>query len=706
MLNKVKNYKKMLLVIVILVPIFLEISLFSNINLNINKSSIIRIGVEYGILILIGIFFLLNKYCKVVKKCVDFVFDHRYLIGLVAFVIMVIFKLNFSSIGWWSNVIPSDNNTTVVGIQRSIRSDEWLVQTPFFLAQSMNNKFYPRTNDNVRYDGQNMLMVYPAPVFDITLISKPMNWGFFIFGRDRGLSWYFAMTTILLLLFSIEFISILTNKDKLLSLSGGIMIAISPAIMWWYSSNAIIYLSAFAIMIIFHYYMKNLESSIYKKIWLAICMVSAVTGFVLCFYPALQVPILYIVLAFCLVEYIENFKKIKLKDYIIIFVVVIFICIILGYYFYVSFDEIKTMLSTTYPGKRCDLGGSYNIGRIINYSFGLFTPFYDSFDYSLGNECEVASFIYPVIGLIIVIIGLLKGNIKEKIKDNKFIALLVVIYIFEFIYIFLGFNTLIAKISFLSMSTPSRTMLALGITGSILVVVILKKMSDKKIQLFSKKQALVISIIVCIIAVLLIKVTGYSNYFGKLKLLILLPFIGTMTYLFITFNKKGFAYLMAVTALICGATINPITYSTDAIYKTNTSEKIQEIVSSNKEAVWAGEKSYEAQFAIANGARVLNGVNYYPNFKWLKLLDKSGKYDFIYNRYAHIYINLCDVTEFKLLTQDSYEVSLTPENFKQLGIDYYITDVNLDSTILKKYNMALVFYDEKEGQRIYSVKDN
>ncbi|MDG3374824.1 hypothetical protein P5D95_25475, partial [Vibrio parahaemolyticus] len=116
----------------------------------------------------------------------------RYLFGLLAIVIVVTFNLNGSSIGMWDKYVSQrdDGKETDVlfGKDREVRSDEWLVQTPFYLSQAEND--YPVINEDYSLNGQNMIIAYNSPVKDITVIGKPFNWGFFFLGRDRGLSWY------------------------------------------------------------------------------------------------------------------------------------------------------------------------------------------------------------------------------------------------------------------------------------------------------------------------------------------------------------------------------------------------------------------------------------------------------------------------------------------------------------------------------------
>ncbi|BDP83759.1 hypothetical protein EfmAA610_09690 [Enterococcus faecium] len=59
-------------------------------------------------------------------------------------------------------------------------------------------------NEDYSLNGQNMIIAYNSPVKDITVIGKPFNWGFFFLGRDRGLSFYWAMKLVVMVLLGFE----------------------------------------------------------------------------------------------------------------------------------------------------------------------------------------------------------------------------------------------------------------------------------------------------------------------------------------------------------------------------------------------------------------------------------------------------------------------------------------------------------------------
>jgi len=125
------------------------------------------------------------------KKSNHFVYKFRYIFLLLVFIFSLSLKLNFSSIGCWESYINSEkidksDITVILGKARAIRSDDWLVQTPMYLSQSLNKSFYPVFNKNATTDGTNMILSSYSPTFDIITIGKPFDWGFLLLGKDMG----------------------------------------------------------------------------------------------------------------------------------------------------------------------------------------------------------------------------------------------------------------------------------------------------------------------------------------------------------------------------------------------------------------------------------------------------------------------------------------------------------------------------------------
>ncbi len=365
---------------------------------------------------------------------IDNIIKFRFLIAISIFILLVSFKINGSSIGAWdmyaSELIDQTENSLIMGDNRAIRSDEWMVQTTYYMAQAMSEDFYPLYNTNIMDDGLNMILAYNSPVANLSIIGKPFNWGFLLLGKEYGLSWYWAFKTIALWLLAFELSMILTKKMKGISILASFWITFSPAIQWWFMQHVgdTIFFTL-AMIVAFYKYVENIKDKKWKKLSFSLMFAFSAIGFALVIYPAFQVPLAYLILVFMAVIYFGMFKRPKLKkdDYIFVSMIILIIGIVLGQFLLTSMDAIKATLETVYPGKRVSTGGGVELFRYSEFMINTYTPFRDI---NYLNNCEVSSFINFFIGSVIVLFV----AISKKVKNIGIGIALFIVALLQFIW--------------------------------------------------------------------------------------------------------------------------------------------------------------------------------------------------------------------------------------------------------------------------------
>ena len=251
------------------------------------KLAVIILGV-LGTLVLLFDFF----YPKKAKKICNFILDKRYFIATLVFIICLLFKLHMSSIGCYhylfKNQATKVEATTILGMSRSIRSDEYMVHTPYYFSQYYND--YKKNSKQMSLSGQDMIIGYNSPVKDISLLAKPLTWGYVLLGNEYGLSWYFSLKIILLVLISYEFVMILTKNNKKVSVMGALLISYSPAIQWWLVPHmADVFLWSMTLCVIaYHFFTTNKR---WLKNLLTILAPLVLSVFVLALFPSCQIPL-------------------------------------------------------------------------------------------------------------------------------------------------------------------------------------------------------------------------------------------------------------------------------------------------------------------------------------------------------------------------------------------------------------------------------
>lgn len=688
-------------IIATITPILLEIVLYKNYVIAFSKDVYIRLTYAYSVIILIYIYFWGTKRTEKLEEVLNFIVKHRYKIATIVFIILVGCRIHFSSIGVWNSYIREGVDSTIFGKSRSIRSDEWLVTTPFILSQEYDG--FNLVNENLDV-GNNDMNVFHAPVLDATIVVKIFHWGYFLFGNEIGLSWSWILKVIVMFMIYFEFGMMLTKKDKWLSLVLAVWLSFSPAVVWWSILDTLSF--AMAIVVLFNAYVSNKELSIKKKILIAYAMIIALFYFASQLYPAWQVPLAYLMLVFVIVDFIRYRKNLQKKDYIIMCVTILIAILLLGYFIISSWDGITDIMSTKYPGGREEIGGDYNFSRLVNYYLNFFTPYSDD----ISNPCEVAAFIYPSLAVVIVsicvIIKTIKNKkIKEKLKDkdNWYIYGVAIIITIFLLWMSFAWPTILRKITLLYYSPTKRTETIFQFACVILTILIAKKIFDKKEKIMKPQIALIISILISVLTYFVAKKSQYAETFTIFKFSILIPIIFLINYTFLSSNKKAFGYVMIIVSLLAGGYVNPIAVGTAPITDTEIAKTAVSIANENPQGTWIGGTQINAQYLIANGIKVLNGINEYPNYDWINIVDPEYEYEEVWNRYAHILITLDDKTYFELLGTDIYSVHLTYQNLKDMKIEYYYTNEKASEEKKDRFSLEELYGNDYTGQYIYKV---
>lgn len=378
---------------------------------------------------------------KKIRSFGIFFIKWRYVIALFVLFCSVSLNLNGSSIANWNSFgvretvsgttsetktvddyqgiqklklwIPSlsRNDDTVIGSPRPIRSDEWLVQTPFYLSQVKTGNHF--INKSYQDSGQNMMLAYNVSSWHISTIGKPFNWGFLFLGASRGLSWYWSFKIIALMLLSYEFAMILTSKRKLLSVVSSLWITFTPTVQWWFMQHLgdVVFFSLLIMVSIYHYF--NSEKKVFK-IMMAINLIIALIGFPLIIYPAFQVPFAYVIMAFTAIQIFKALrnKKVKLFDVIVIALTLFVSLMIDVLTIYQSWDAISATLHTVYPGKRISVGGEYTWKNLSDFLFNIFLPFKTP---QVSNQVELSSSFNFLLYILLILPFVIKRKDIKKI---------------------------------------------------------------------------------------------------------------------------------------------------------------------------------------------------------------------------------------------------------------------------------------------------
>jgi hypothetical protein len=645
-----------------------------------------------------------NMFENITKKIVKY----RYIIALIIFIILVIFKINGSSISEWDNYfhdkIDTQKESLLIGKPRSIRSDEWLVQTPMFMAQEYSKDYFPLYNKNIRSNGENMIIPYYAPVFDLTLIGRPFNWGFILLNKEMGFSWYWNMRIILLFLMSFEMISILTKKDNLLSFLGAVWITFSAPVQWWLSTSVVdLIIYSQLLVVSFYYYMENFKN-LKRKVIFALVFTISTIGYILTLYPPIQIPLGLLTLIFLVWILFSNLKiksfHIQKSDILIAAIAIIITSVVTVKFILDSKDAIKLMMNTAYPGKRFILGGGLKLNYLGRYLISMLLPFKDS---KLINSSEVSSFINFIPALIICF-ALLYKRIDKGVR--KLSLALMIYLLFCISWTIIRYPNLFAKVTLFSNVPEQRLTLIIGLIGVYLTIIIFKSIIERK-KPFNRILSFTVATIASLFNIFAFKDSGMIDYTGRKYAVIVIVLFFLLNAFLVKGYKKLFSFIMIAIILVSGLCVNPIEEGLGAIYNKKISSEIM-YIDKRDSGTWMGINNLVyGDFLMANGVKTINSVNTYPDLKEWKKLDVNGKYVQSYNRYAHIVISLTNnKTEFESPQSDVFVLHLNIGDIHKLNVKYILSNEDLSKYNGNSSNILFdkIYYNSVDNVYIYKVQ--
>lgn len=631
----------------------------------------------------------------------DVLLKLRYLFGLLAIVVIVSFNLNGSSIGVWDNYVSQrdDGKKTdvIFGQNREVRSDEWLVQTPFYLSQAEEG--YPLVNEDYSLNGQNMVIAYNSPVKDLTVIGKPFNWGFFFLGRDRGLSFYWAVKLVGMILLGFELLMILTKRKKALSLVGSFALTFSPAVQWWFMQHVgdLIFFTL-GLMVAFYHYFYQHEKKWLRTLLMILIVIFGI-GFVLVIYPAHQVMLAYLLIIYFVGLLIYYGKRITwdLFDALLIGGAIVFIGIVLFYFWSTSKDALEASLNTLYPGKRVSTGGKWTFGEFFYFLTNWKIPFKDI---SFSNNSEVALFyhFFPIVFLASPFVLFGKKDSEQKLLGR----ILMVFCLFSLFWITIGLPKGIAELTLLSYVPAERALLTFSFAACLLTIWFIAYIwREEVIPTWYKFILLIVNAGMYVYAIDSSRMSGYFSVIETAGIAI----SGTLILAFALFGRRRLFYLsFAALVIASGFFVNPVVEGTGAIYEKTLAKEIRKIDQADPGKIWLSEDQLY-NFTPALGVKSFNTVRFYPDMAAWKLIDPDGNAERFYNRYAHTRAFIAkEETSYVLDRPDMFTVTLNFEDAKKLGIDYVVSKRPLnDYNQLGEAQFTQLYGPDQDGYRIFGI---
>ncbi len=578
----------------------------------------------------------------------EFVYDKRWLLALLLLGFFILNGLNGDSISCYDYYIQRGEGSQflypIIGKEREIRSDEWLVNTPQVLYGIMQKEGLP-------FPGLFEMLTDPLSLF-YWIIYK-------LLGGRAYYSAYWYTPIFIGGLLTAEFLQILLAgdaesesglqrlgaADKLLVSASGFMIFLSSFYQWWSFPAYFFYIHGAVVFLWYFFHRKEL----WKKLLLLYGTAVMVLSYLKLLYPAWQVPFGYVGIVLGLWVIYEHRRQIrdfgKTEWFILGGAAAAFIAAAV-WFVVKNLDYFATMMATVYPGERADAGGM-SLQKLFNYIPALGYAFVRNFP---ASEAGTIISLFPLPIVMILYKWRREGGLGLLEKA------LLAVTAFLTIYCTTGFPMPIAWITLMSRSTAWRAVDAIGYLCVLFFVLALKPYARSGIK----------------------KGRAWSLY------------------------KTAMVAIITID-IITGMFVRPIEYGYDAITTKplfNSIREIAELPEDNR--ILAYDSLVLPSYTTACGADTVNFVNIKPNMIMYGNLDPKGKYEDIYNRYAHVRMVFTKKkhTSFHLDQKDAITIRLSHKDIVMTGANFVVSEKKLfiDDRWLKLEEM-----EENKGIHIYRI---
>ncbi len=614
-------------------------------------------------------------------------------LGLVGVLVLTLLRISGSSLAAYDTVLYGPNHhdsNLILGQPRTVRSDEWLVNTQLTLAQS--NGDFQRRNPNMagRLD---MSLIPDVPYRDWSELFKPQNWSFFVMPIQQAFAWRWWIIGWALVVGCYGFVLTVLPKRRLLAALLGLSLFFAPFVQWWYQSITLLPVAyAFLIAALL---VRSVRASGAARWWLS----AALAYFATCFALVLYLPFLIAsglaVAAFFLGYYLQELSKLGWRRWLTklvpVTVAVIASLGLIGLFIVTRSPAIRAVENTVYPGHRTAASGGYSPAHLFSgYLARNLENNARASTYPI-NQSEASDFfeLWPFLLIPSLILAWRRWR-KHHTVAWDLLATNGLCLVFA-ARLFLPLPTIVTKLLFLSTIPHNRLLIGLGVLGIFQLVLLIKHLNQERLPWGTAGLFALITLVVSIVAGLALRHTYPGFVPRRLEILALSLFVSTIVYAFLKNYAVLGASLLLLLAVLSTAHVNPLYRGLEPVVGSRIDQALkQEQAASPGGWVELGGL-YFINLPVANGLPSYSLTMVYPQLNLWHRLDPSGHSSNVYNRYAFVLFTTApQPTRFELVQADVISVHYDPCDSAFKGLVRHVLAtapvaspcLNLDRTVL------------------------
>jgi hypothetical protein len=603
-------------------------------------------------------------------------------VPVLLFILLTALSIHGSSLAVYDdflglNTRPDPN--LLYGQPRSIRSDEFLVNTP--LAVGEQRVAFRALNPNVGL-GENVAVYSGTPAWSWKAFFDPVSWPYRVLPLPNAFAASWWLRDLLLLIGAYLALMVLTDGSVVLSVGVAIALLYAPFVQWW--RGAALGAPAYGFLLLYCAFQVLIRPSVRGRLLSGLALGFFATCFAFVLYPPFQIPIALVALflfAGFAVQQRTTWMSRKMVWTIAAFVTAGGIVVIAAAAYYLSFRaQIHLLTNTVYPGRRAETGGGtpwmdffngfFNI-QLLNDANGV-GPF--------GNQSEASNFfmIFPFVVPVYLVGVAWRWKTGER-GDPVLIALAACLLVLA-LWVFVGLPGIVARLTLLDVVPAHRAIIGIGVADLIFLAVLLSRGCSQGGPIFLAVGACAAAVAFAVQLNLgLSLMSDYPRFIGNAVLVILIATVAGACALLANWGmKRAFTAVLVAYCLVSAAGVNPLYRGIDPIVGTRFADAIRAI--DHRDAGRHRWVVYDSllwgNYIVANGGDSLSAVYLYPQLNLWRRFDPGGRYSAVYNRYAHVLFSVpaAGTGRFTLLQPDEFSVNVSPCSsvLRALGVRYFV----------------------------------
>lgn len=608
---------------------------------------------------------------------------------VILLVTLSLLRISGTSMGVYDYLFGESHSNLIAGEPRTVRSDEWIVNTPFTIAQSEDHY---AVQDKDIGQGQDMSVVIDVPYKSWSILFHPQNWIFFVVPLEIAFAFKWWLLAAALMMSVYTLILELYPKRYLIASLLAVFFALSPFIQWWYQTITIlpIVYSLFIIVAAIRLIeaRSNKVALLYSSLlsYLLVC-------FALIMYPAFQIStaIVAVVIFASILTARKQLHLLWTKRSLLWAISVIVISIgIVGLFLYQHLDAVKATLSTIYPGSRHITSGGFSPIKLLTWPLSYLLQDSQTAGVFNNNQSEISNFM--LFGFVILpFLGIIWYRTRDaftRIEKTLLISLSVTALLI-FWRMFIPFGDLLFSVLGLASVPHVRLFIALGVINLILIAICMMRQGKKITSLIQLRDTWHLTIFTSMILIYGLLIIFLIHHFvittiGIFEGSFIVIVLGLATSLLLSsYTMPRYAGLILITlfTIVSSGLANPL-YRGLSLDTNGLVSYIKNHDTNNSDYWISNNQPYLSSAILASGAKIYGGVNTYPQMSlWGKYFPHQTS---IFNRYSHIRfeinqsqphatLSLIQADSFRVITSDCDPL------LKDLHIRYIISDIDLGS---------------------------